>query len=679
MSRKVFAAIAGLTCALVFLAGTAVRAEPAAATGHSPPSPGDFLNHALSQPRLSPSGRYLAYDMTENGVDELVVTDLDGGTSSILFKTKPATKDLADKDARQEIASIRWKGDERLIISLIIPETSMRNDELVAFPVVNLITARDGSKTIQLGEKGSGSRALASLGAVLDSLKTDPDHILAALRASDGGLSVFKVDVRDGSKVEIEHGGPRVSGYGVDKRGNIVTRTVVVGHDSVVTSIYVAFEYRAPGDSNWTKLMEVHRKELRALGDVEPIEALDTPGQLLVFARQDAGQGDTRAVRLFDAKTKTLGAVLFANGKYDVDNVLMDDSANGYMAACYWADVQVCAFTDKALQAQYEAFARAFKGERTFEVFSRAEDDSRWVIHASGPNDAGTFYIFNRKTRALDELGQVAPILDAAKLGRTQRFDYKARDGVQLSGYLTLPPQTAAMAPPLVVLPHGGPEDRDHLGYDVWVQYLASRGYAVLQPNFRGSGGFGRTFAEAGYGEWGGRMSDDLDDAVKAALATGKVDARRVCIVGGSYGGYAALYEAGTKPDLYKCAVSIDGLADLNEDMGWEKREHGADSDTYHYWLKSLGDPSKDGSRLADKSPIRMARGWKVPTLLIHGDADDIVFVEQSRSMNRALKGAGVNVRYVEIKDMGHGPGTLKEWTQVLNEIDGFLGEYIKP
>ena len=543
-----------------------------------------------------------------------------------------------------------------------------------------LVTTRDGSKSITLNGKVRGSRVLVNGSAILDTLPDDPTHLLAELRDDDGNLSVYRVDVRDGTRQQIERGGPRVIGYGTNRKGEVVTRIKSAGHESLISNAFTILEARAPGESDWSKLFEVHPKEYRAFADVEFIAATDDPKKILVLAYPDGGQGDARAVRLFDVDSKTLGPVIFNTKTFDVDSVILNTRSREFAAGCYWTDVEVCEFKDKALQADWDGLTRVFKGERTFTVSSFADDDSRWVVHAQGPADPGTFYVYNRKAKTLDVLGQVSPALDSASLGHTRRFDFKTRDGVDLSGYLTLPPMApGAHPPPLIVLPHGGPEVRDALDFNVWVQYLASRGYAVLQPNYRGSSGFGRAFAQAGYGEWGGRIVEDIEDSLKAAIASGQVDPKRVCIVGGSYGGYAALYEAATRSETYKCAVSVDGIADLNEDISWDRRVYGEDSDAYRYLSKAEGNPNKDGAAMAAKSPIRLTKSWTVPTLLIHGDADDNVYVEQSRGMHRALEAAHVTVRYDEIKDMGHGPGTRKEWTRVLTEIGDFVDQYIGP
>ena len=658
---------AALACALISLAGTAAAADKdadgAKASVKTPLEA--MLDQAISLPSLSPSGRYLAYDRTEDGVDQLVMLDLDTQDSKVLFKTKPATKDQAAKELRQEIADIGWKSEDRLLLSLAVPIGGYARDILGPEPVVTFITARDGTHAMMLKAET----------AVVDYLYGDPDHMLVEMYDYSNVLCVFRVGLADGSFVLIERGTPHVVHYTANSKGEIVMRTVQGG--GAFTSDYAILEGRAPGSKDWTRMFEVHPKAQSIFSDKVFVATTDAPGVFVVAAAQDPGKGDTRAIRLFDAVNAELGDVVYANDTYDVEDVVLDPVTHAVLAGCYRTDVHVCDYKDKAVQAQRDAMARHFEGLINVSVVSRARDDSRWIVRTDGPSDPGTFYIYQAKIDAVTPLGHEAPDVDPASLGDTRRFDFKARDGQALSGYLTLPKGPGPA--PLVVLPHGGPQARDDTDFNLWVHYLASRGYAVLQANFRGSGGFGGKFAAAGYGQWGARMSDDLDDAVSAALATGKLDPKRVCIVGASYGGYAALYAAGVHPDLYRCAVSVDGLSDLKTDLAWEKSHNGADSDTYRYWLKSEGDPAKDADRLAAKSPVNMAQSWSVPLLLIHGDADDIVDVQQSREMRDALTRARKDVRYDEVKKMGHGPTTRKEWIHVLTEIGDFVDQHIGP
>lgn len=242
---------------------------------------------------------------------------------------------------------------------------------------------------------------------------------------------------------------------------------------------------------------------------------------------------------------------------------------------------------------------------------------------------------------------------------------------MEITGYLTLPPNAGAGPFPLVLLPHGGPEMRDLFTYDRDAQFLATRGYAVFRPNFRGSSGFGRAFAEAGYGEWGGRMQDDLTDAVAYLTASGLADPARVCIMGISYGGYAALAGAAFTPDTYRCAISIAGVSDLAEQARYVIRE--GDAEEADYIRRSIGDPRVDRDRLMARSPVAHASNIHIPVLLMHGDQDGIVQVEHSRRMARALRQAGADIRYVEVAGEGHPYWSDKDQTTFYAEVEAFL------
>ena len=238
-----------------------------------------------------------------------------------------------------------------------------------------------------------------------------------------------------------------------------------------------------------------------------------------------------------------------------------------------------------------------------------SEDGNTILLYVEGPRDPpGYYYLPDRQARHRAHRHRTARRCSTTTRPRATVINYMARDGKELSGYLTAPAAADAKGKlPLVLMPHGGPEARDSLAFDPWVQYLVARGYAVFQPNFRGSDGFGREFAESGYGEWGRKMQDDLTDGVKALVDQGAVDPARMCIVGASYGGYAALAGAALTPDLYKCAVSIAGISDLDDFIGWRKRNWGSDSEGYTYWLKAIGDPDKDEARLREVSPLAQA------------------------------------------------------------------------
>ena len=200
-----------------------------------------------------------------------------------------------------------------------------------------------------------------------------------------------------------------------------------------------------------------------------------------------------------------------------------------------------------------------FPTEASVGMVSWSDDRKRIVVKTLGPSNPGAYYLCDLTSGEVSPIGLVNPSLPAVELGETTVIKYTARDGARIAGYLTLPPGKGKKGLPMIMLPHGGPEIRDYLRFDHWVQFLANRGYAVFQPNFRGSGGYGRAFTEQGYRQYGRRMQDDITDGLKALIADGTADSKRVCIVGASYGGYAALAGGAFTPELYKCVVSNRG------------------------------------------------------------------------------------------------------------------------
>jgi dipeptidyl aminopeptidase/acylaminoacyl peptidase len=265
------------------------------------------------------------------------------------------------------------------------------------------------------------------------------------------------------------------------------------------------------------------------------------------------------------------------------------------------------------------------------------------------------------------------PRIDPALMSPVKPIRFNARDGLQLRGYLTLPKGREARNLPLVLMPHGGPFDRDHWEYDPIVQFLANRGYAVLQPEFRGSTGFGKGLVEKGYGQWGRKMQDDLDDSVDWLARTGQIDAKRVCIVGASYGGYAALWGAFRNSSRYRCAASLAGVSDLPALLRYDRKFFSARR-YYREWRTHVA--GENETDLRSVSPLSFATNAKVPILIGHGEEDERVPPKQSHDMVDALTKAGANVTSVFYKDTGHGfdsSANLEDW---LKRLEAFLAKY---
>jgi dipeptidyl aminopeptidase/acylaminoacyl peptidase len=286
------------------------------------------------------------------------------------------------------------------------------------------------------------------------------------------------------------------------------------------------------------------------------------------------------------------------------------------------------------------------------------------------------YYFVDFAANKADIVGEAYPALADAKLGEVRAIRYKARDGAMVPAYLTLPPGSSGKGLPLIVLPHGGPEARDDYSFDWWAQFLAVRGYAVLQPQFRGSTGFGKPWRVAGYRQWGRLMQDDVTDGAQAMIEQGIAEAGRICVAGASYGGYAALAGAAFTPDLYRCAVSVNGVSDLPQMLGYEKQHAGEESDTLAYWRDHIG-PSLDREVVA-KSPLKAVANVKIPVMLMHAVDDTVVPQTQSQSMSRALTTLHKPITYVKLAGEDHWLSQTETRVQVLKEMEKFLDEHLR-
>jgi acetyl esterase/lipase len=312
-------------------------------------------------------------------------------------------------------------------------------------------------------------------------------------------------------------------------------------------------------------------------------------------------------------------------------------------------------------------------------ILDNTPDKKIFLASVAGPSEPPRYFMLDVANTRLTAIGSSMPSLDNVALGQTRATTFKSRDGVDIPVYVTTPPSHAdAKNAPTVVFPHGGPAARDMPGFDWWAQFMATRGYVVIQPQFRGSDGFGYSFREAGKRQWGKRMQDDVSDALGWAVKEGISDPRRACIVGASYGGYAALAGATMTPDLYKCAVSVAGVADLTQMMRRQgSGDFGQRSSSLNYWREHIG--SDDRPAMEAASPARLAANVRAPILLIHGKDDSIVDFEQSTIMATALRRANKPVKLVELAGEDHWLSRAATRLQMLREIEAFLTENLGP
>lgn len=643
-----------------------------------------MMRELLSAPvlgyvQLSPSGRYLTYQIRSNSRGRLYLRDLETGEQITLMEVG-----LIGEQQTMRVASLSWKDDERLIVGVVEQQygnirtgTSLpmlidpsRNWRRTERSVSGFLMFRpDGTRTLIASDFSVGSDRIIGLTSVM---RERGDEIIITVTSRTGHVGTRRVNVETGEINLLDAGTRYISAYHVDADGQVVGRirgANARGDRSIIE--------RRGDDGRWHRVANISRRDLEAQPELTILGPTGSPGEFFVIRRPDDGVSGTSAVHRYDFTTGSLGASIYAHPVYDADTIMVSSSGE-FLAGCYWADIYRCDFTNPETAQTMAGLHRFFEDERNIRITSYSRDNARWVLSVSGPDEPGTYYLYDRNRQQVELIGNAYPELAMERMGVMRRIDYTARDGTSLFGYLTELPGASAPRP-LVVLPHGGPEVRDNFEFSIWVQFLASRGYAVFQPQFRGSSGFGRDFARAGYGQWGALMQDDVTDGVMHLVNENLVDGDAMCIMGASYGGYVALWAGATQQSLYRCVISVAGVSDPVAIQQWERRTHGEDSPRFQYWAQSLGHPVRDRERLESISPIRHAERWSLPTLLIHGELDGIVPFEQSESMARALRRAGREVETVWLEYARHSGWHYFNQNRAFAQIERFLLTHIPP
>jgi dipeptidyl aminopeptidase/acylaminoacyl peptidase len=330
------------------------------------------------------------------------------------------------------------------------------------------------------------------------------------------------------------------------------------------------------------------------------------------------------------------------------------------------------AFLDPTDQQRWERIERMFAGE-TVEWVSWSDDRAKAIVHVQGINNGDAFHLVDLASRRSAKIGDEFRGIRPEDYNEVRTLSYPAADGRMIPAFLVLPRGVPAQRLPLVVLVHGGPAAHDKPGFGWQAQAIASLGYAVLQPQYRGSDGFGRAHLEAGYGQWGRKMQTDLSDGLKGLAAEGLIDPARVCIVGDSYGGYAAMAGVTLQSGIYRCAIAVAGVSDLRRLMMQTGTDEGVRSLTTRYWRRFIG-ATRAGDPVFDAvSPARHADRLSAPLLLIHGDIDTVVQPEQSRIMQTAARRAGKTVQLVTLKGEDHNLSRGATRQKMLRAIADFL------
>ncbi|MEO0690068.1 MAG: S9 family peptidase [Pseudomonadota bacterium] len=425
--------------------------------------------------------------------------------------------------------------------------------------------------------------------------------------------------------------------------------------------------YRENETSDFNRVARIKDGDTEGFFDAVQILSGSSRGFVL-----DENEEGRVGLRLFDYDTREVVETFYENPNWDVEDVWFDDNGQP-LAAFYTDDRQRTVWFDEEYKTQHERLSKALEGNDVW-ILARSQDGRQMLVSAGSEADPGVLYFYDANTKELAEFAQYRPGLDFRLLARPKPVSYTARDGTEIRAYLTLPKGRNPKDLPLIIHPHGGPFGiRDTLRYDDQVQFLANRGYAVLQPNFRGSWGYGTRFYDLGVGEVGRGMQDDLDDAMDWAVERGIADPARVCIVGGSYGGYAALWGVLRNPERYRCAASWAGVTDWTRMLKYDRRVMTRQAGKR--WSARI-EGEDEAFDLKDVSPYRLAKDLSRPVLLAHGTADDNVPFKQYEQMVKSARKAPVALTTLVIEGEGHGFSRAKSEQQWYDALDAFLAKH---
>ena len=597
-----------------------------------------FKNPDQGYFRLSPDGKYLGFMQPYESRMNVFVQPIDK------VGTKDGIKRVTAETAR-DIANYFFKGPQHVLFT-----KDFGGDENFHVVLADITSGKVTDLTPH-----DGTRA-----TILDSLPDDDDHILVTHNKRNKQVfDVYRINIKTGEEKLAALNPGNITDWTTDHAGKIRAATAT---DGVNSSLY----YRDSESDEFKAIVTTNFRDT-----IAPVGW--TADNKMMYVSSNRGR-DKTALFEFDPKTAKEGKLIFEHPEADISSLGWSRARNTITQTVVEVDKAVPVFFDKESERVYKAL-KAKLPAYEINAQSATKDEQMLIVAAINDRTPGARYLYDVKADKLTKLAEINPAIAEADMADVKPIKYTARDGLVIRGYLTLPKGVAAKNLPVIINPHGGPWARDSWGYNPEVQFLANRGFAVLQMNFRGSTGFGRKFWEASFKQWGLTMQDDITDGVNWLVKEGIADPKRIAIYGASYGGYATLSGITKTPDLYAAAVDYVGVANMFTFM----------KSIPPYWKPFLemmgemvGDAEKDKVQLTAVSPALNAEKIKTPLFVVQGAKDPRVNKAESDQMVEALRKRGVVVDYMVKDNEGHGFRNQENQFEFYEAMEKFLSKHLK-
>lgn len=645
---------------LALAAGPLLEARAADAVSSVPLLPvADFAKRPkLSSVQFSPNGNLFAALQDLDGRMNLVVGDLEKGKLTRI--TSFSTYDVGD---------YHWISNSRLVMTLYDGKKGLGEQRGGGLFALNA----DGSEPKELSPTSEACQArnqICRQTEFVQRIAGSADEVIASANERDLKTEdLYRLNTRTGRKTLLTSENPGSVGRWVLDQNN-VPRAAVSENGVARTE---TFWFRDSATAPWRKVSVAQGEAKR----IKPA-AFDADGSLLVYSDLES---DKFKLYEFDPATGKPTKLVLEHALVDLDTgtLRVNVTTHRILGMSVDADKPEMVWFDEDY-ARLQKLLDASLPKGNFNQISLL-DDGKVSILSFGDRDPGQYYLYDPKIKRLEEVLRPRDWIKPEQMASTQVLRYKARDGLEIPGYLTLPPGRPATKLPLVALIHGGPWARDGWGYDPDVQFLANRGYAVFQPNYRGSTGFGSKHYSAGFRQLGQSMQDDITDGVRHLVSQGIVDKDRMCIAGGSYGGYATMMGLVKEPDLFKCGIDEAGVVDLIwwQELGYTDFNQASPAAAEAFLKVALGDVVADRAMLEKYSPRLHADQIKAPVLIVHAVRDQRVPIAHAEGMRDALKAAGKPYEWVIYSDEAHGFIKMENRIDRYNKIEAFLKKHLGP